>query len=460
VLAGAFDPDTPPTPRRTPRDRARLTHAQLSIWLAEQIRPRSCLHNESAAFRLTGPLDAERLVRALVEAAGGHEALRCRVAEAPAGGDEPVLVFADADGTPTPVDVVVLDDARQLAAAIAAAVAVPFDLAVAPLARGTLFRLGADEHVLLVVAHHLVIDAWGFGVLLEDVAARYDAPAAGSPGSAGTPATTGFASFADFADWERSAFAADRHLGYWRERLAAPLPPLAFPSADARGPRVGGRGATAGRLRSVRVPADVSTRLSTLARENATSLSALLLTAYCTVVARCTGQYALDVGIPVAVRNQPGLARLVGPLLNVIVHRCVLDPDADFASALRHTAAAFKEDLRHRDTPWELVRREIGAAWNRAGAAQAFQLLFAFHSGPDTILRLPGVRVERIASHSGAAKYDLSLFAHRSPTGELELSLEHRTSVLDDASAADLARSLLCLLHAVAEHTDRTQARP
>ena len=38
-----------------------------------------------------------------------------------------------------------------------------------------LLRLGADDHVLLLILHHIIIDGWSIGILMEEVSELYSA---------------------------------------------------------------------------------------------------------------------------------------------------------------------------------------------------------------------------------------------------------------------------------------------
>ena len=56
-------------------------------------------------------------------------------------------------------------EARRL---IAADTQRPFDLEVGPLFRANLLRLGQEEHILLLMTHHIVSDGWSSGLLRRE----------------------------------------------------------------------------------------------------------------------------------------------------------------------------------------------------------------------------------------------------------------------------------------------------
>ncbi|GAA0280005.1 hypothetical protein GCM10010302_17200 [Streptomyces polychromogenes] len=440
---------------RAGRDRAPLGHAQAAIWRAEQVRPGTALHNETAAFHVTGPLDPGALERALADLAVRHEIMRCSIAVDADG--EPWQHFADQVGS-----TVVLEDLRalpaedregHLAERVARAASVPFDLSRPPLLRTRLFRVGDERHLLMFVAHHIVVDAWAFGVFLEALAERYaaavgDASAEeGTDGADGTPAPR--IDFGDYAAWQRTAGPAEGGTEYWRERLGGDLPVLELP-ADHPHPD---RSDLSGTVHRATLPAELVSRLSALGRSETATLPTVLLTAFCAVLQRFSGQDDLVVGMPVATRNLPRLSSVIGPLLNVMAHRADLSGEPTFREALRRTRLALKADLAHRDTPFDTVVTELGHSAG-PGRTPLFQVMYAFHSGPATTLRLPGLETVPALSHSGTAKYDLSLFLRPRPSGELELDLEYRTGLFGAGTAASLADALLCLVRAAADEPD------
>ena len=119
--------------------------------------------------RLRGAPDRAALQAALQALVERHEALRTTFAEHPDGGVEQRI----APRLALPLELLDRRGVVQanLQAELAASVAQPFDLSRGPLLRATLVRAGAEEHVLLLVMHHIIADGWSIAVLLSEPAA-------------------------------------------------------------------------------------------------------------------------------------------------------------------------------------------------------------------------------------------------------------------------------------------------
>ena len=57
----------------------------------------------------------------------------------------------------------------------------PFDLALGPLMRAALLRLASASTLLYYNVHHIAYDGWSMGIFVRELAALYDAFAAGRP---------------------------------------------------------------------------------------------------------------------------------------------------------------------------------------------------------------------------------------------------------------------------------------
>ncbi|MFC5891186.1 condensation domain-containing protein, partial [Kitasatospora aburaviensis] len=198
-----------------------LSFAQEGLWFLHRLAPEAPDYTAALAWRVAGELDPARLDRALGQLAARHESLRTtfplvdaqpvqRVDAAPAV----TAVRHDLRGLDDPYGEAVRQAAEELHR--------PFDLAAGPLVRVTLWRTGADEHLLVLALHHIVSDGWSLGVLVRELGALYEGRALPD-----LPIQ-----YADFADWQRRELAGatlERGLDYWRKRLAA-LPALELPT--------------------------------------------------------------------------------------------------------------------------------------------------------------------------------------------------------------------------------------
>jgi acyl carrier protein len=190
-----------PPLRRVPRDGPLpLSYAQQRLWFLDRLVPGNPFYNATAAVRLKGTLDREMLEGSLDEVIKRHESLRTTFLEVDGhaaqviGEAWPVnLKFVDFTGR--------ADQEETLQRLATEETQRPFDLILGPLMRVVLVRLNEREHVLLLTLHHIIFDAWSFGILLQDTATLYEAAIAGKP----SLLTELPVQYADFAVWQGSA---------------------------------------------------------------------------------------------------------------------------------------------------------------------------------------------------------------------------------------------------------------
>jgi non-ribosomal peptide synthase protein (TIGR01720 family) len=177
--------------------------------------------NQSLLLELSAGVDEQALSRALEELLTFHDALRMRFEQADGqwrGHGAPAGLAAFLDHR----DLSGVDPAAQAAAmeTIAAEVHAGFDIERGPLLAAVLFTRGEGlRPCLFLAAHHLVIDAVSWRILLDDLDTAYGQALSGDPVDLG-PATT------SYQDWSRrlGEFAAagklDGELDHWADALA------------------------------------------------------------------------------------------------------------------------------------------------------------------------------------------------------------------------------------------------
>ncbi|MFF2751299.1 amino acid adenylation domain-containing protein [Kitasatospora sp. NPDC058048] len=428
---------------------------QERMWLIERLSNGPAMYNVHEVFRLRGPLDVAALGHSLTELVRRHEVLR--------------TAFPERDGRPVPsveparpLDLPVTDlraepaehRTRLALDLVHAEILRPFDLATAPLLRAALLRVDEDEHVLVVVVHHIAVDGWSMPLLWDDLSAMYRSRLEGREHEL-PPLRI---QYADFAHWQRARLSGERlqrQLDYWSAQLSG-LSPLDLPTDRPRGPVRAGRGERI----TFTVPEELAGRLRLLGRRHGATMFMTLLAAFQALLARYSGQSDVAVGTPVAGRTRPELDPLVGSFINTVVIRTDLAGDPSFAELLDRVRRTAADAYAHQDVPFERLVQELRPA-RGLDRNPLFQVMFAGLSDPTASLRLPGTEVERIEVDNGTAKVDLSLVIADGPagTGGTTGTVAFDTDLFDRASVERLVGHYLRLLDAAAGDPDRPVSR-
>ncbi|WP_267965273.1 condensation domain-containing protein, partial [Streptomyces sp. NRRL F-5123] len=252
-----------------------LSPAQERLWFMHRLDPQDASYNMWMTKRLRGPLDERALRHALDAVTARHEILRTRFPEI----DGAAAAIVEPP-SPVPVESLTAADEEAALALVAARTNTALDLGAAPPLRASLIRLGADDHVLCLVMHHILGDGWSLNILYDELAALYS-------GRELPPLPV---QFGDIALWQRGQDTTDA-LAYWQQRLAEPTT-LALPQDRPRHavPRRSG-GRTVFRLDEAETAA-----LARLGREHGSTMFMVLLAAYQALLARHTGQNDILVG--------------------------------------------------------------------------------------------------------------------------------------------------------------------
>jgi hypothetical protein len=435
-----------PRPRGTT---APLSSAQHGLWFFHELEGPSGGYNLPGDLRLVGPLDAVALERAIGEIVARHEVLRSTFG-APDG--VPVQTIHPATGFTLPrIDLRRTDaDARdaELSRLAAAHVEAPFDLERGPLLRVTLVRLEDAVHVLLVTMHHIVADGWSMGIFVKELAAIYDAFAAGRP----SPLPPLPLQYADFALWQRETLTAEvvgTELAYWTRRLAGAPAVLELPTDRPRGAAVTARGDS----EWFTVDAAVSERLKALGVRAGTTLFAVLAAAFGSLLSRYCGQTDLVIGTPVATRHHRELEALIGLCINTVPLRIDVGGNPAFGALLARVRAVTREAFEHQALPFEKLVEELRPRRD-AHRNPLVQVLFALQNAPVTSAGVPGLVIEPLSFAAIPTAFDLMVTMAEAPEGLTGTAI-YATDLFERATVALMMAHFRAILEAVAADPER-----
>lgn len=414
-----------------------LTERQRGLWFETVLMADAPVHQLARALRLDATVPDERLERALRRLVRRHPALRTGFAVR----DGQPGFRVDRDG-PVPSWRDAPPSAAGLAESLRSEADRPFDLLSERPVRFVVFRLATGQRVLLVVAHHLVVDFWSLVVLVRDLAAELTATGAAAEPAADTPVAA-----PPSGDPGRSR-------RYWRETLDGAPDLLDLPLAGER-PQ---RRTAPGERREFRLPGELTAPLRALAGAYGCTVFQVLLSAFQLLLHRYTGQRDLVVGTLLAARQSPELAERVGYLVDLlpIRSRCVGTEAA--STFMRRTAGTVRDAIAHADYPYHRIVSDLGHERD-AARAPLVQALFVLHReyGGDAeglralALDLParldlgGVAVDTLPVERRWSAFDLSLSMVELDGGFAGV-WEYRTDLLDPETVAGLTDAFSTLL--------------
>ncbi|MGY2378631.1 condensation domain-containing protein, partial [Pseudomonas sp. SDO524_S393] len=419
-----------------------LSYAQERQWFLWQLDPDSAAYHVPGALRLRGRLDKAALQRSFDTLVARHESLRTRLQLDEEQRSQQVLDHGVIEIAESAVD------ETQLQARVEAEIARPFDLQQGPLLRVSLLALGEEDHVLVLVQHHIVSDGWSMGVMVQELMRLYAAYSLGQDCElAPLPIQ-----YADYALWQRRWMEAGekaRQLTYWRELLGGTQPVLELPFDHPRPAQQSFRGAR----QDIALEPALVAGLKSLAQREGVTLFMLLLAAFQAFLYRYSGQSDIRVGVPIANRNRVETESLIGFFVNTQVLKADLDGQMTFAQLLQHTKRRALEAQAHQDLPFEQLVEALQPE-RSLSHNPLFQVMFNHQANPQTAAhRLPGLQVSHLEWASQTAQFDLSLDTQETGDG-VWASLTYATDLFDAPTAARMLRHWLSLLRsAVANST-------
>ncbi len=323
----------------------------------------------------------------------------------------------------------------------------PFDLTRAPLLRATLLRLGADDHVFVLIRHHIINDATSNDLFNGELGLLYHTLRRGAPHGLTPPPIQ----YADFAEWQRRSLASpelERQRRYWTGALADAPAVLDLPADRPRPPVQSFNGALASR----RISGPVLAELDALARRSRASNFMVLLAAFNVLLFRYTGRDDVVVGTPIANRP-PELDAVIGFFVNTLALRMRIDPTAGFSDVVARARDVTLDAFDNAELPFEHLVEALHPERNLSHTP-IVNIFFVMQSGYETALILDGVMVKPVEFERTTAKFDLTLFV-RNDADCLTCTFEYNSDLFDASTIERMLGHFETLLHAVACEPDR-----
>ncbi|GAB2731747.1 non-ribosomal peptide synthetase [Kitasatospora kifunensis] len=427
-------------------------------WYFEEFPDTPGHFNQSLFLELDAEVDAEALRAAFAAVLDHHDILRMRAERV--GGTwrqrNTAAVDTPVDGTVfETVDLSALDGAEQEEAMRAAITAAQtgFDIRTGPLFKGVLFALDCDRAPrLFLAAHHYVVDAVSWRVILADLDTGHRQAARGQKVDLGAKSTS-------FKDWSHRLTALvadggfDAELAYWAQAEKATVDAATLP-VDLQGANTAGSARTLTR----RLSADLTDALLRKVPEAyRTQVNDVLLSALARVLRDWAGGT-----VPVELEGHGredlfgdvDLSRTVGWFTTVFPAVLELPEGSDWGAALK----TVKEQLRtmpSRGLGYGALRYlgEVGALGRGRQCQVGFNYHGRFDAGTGDAGLFRGWCENPVPDRSPEqARQCLIEVTGMIRDGELEFGWEYSGNVHHEETVAQLAEAFLAALEQIIEH--------
>ncbi|MEV7657708.1 amino acid adenylation domain-containing protein [Streptomyces anulatus] len=445
-----------------------LSAAQRRMWFAQQRDPRSAAYNICAGFVIGGELDPERLRRGFEAVVARQDILR-------------TVYRTDADSMPVQLVLpsvelpwetadcqdasygdcrgVVPDDGDRdevdrLASAFGRRT---FDLAADCPLRLLLVRVAPDEHVLVLVVHHIAVDDLSWAPLFHEVAAHYRAETEGLPDPGVAPSVR----YAEFARWDQERASSGHFaesLEHWRRALTPWPPPVGLPAeSGAAGSGPDGEGVR----RRVLLSPRTGTGIAELAKSSGASLFMTTLACVTAVLGRYSGADDITVGTVTVNRSRPELEPLIGNFGNTVMLRTAVGDNPRFLDLLTGVREVCVDAFGQQEVPFDQVV-EAGRPPRRRDGAGLFNVMFTQRG--QTLpcdVDFPGQRWREYPVFNGSTRFDLAVEVVSGDDGRLTVTATGAHRIFDAEGLDRLLGHVSTLMDAVvADPTRRVGELP
>ncbi|CAH9050273.1 Linear gramicidin synthase subunit D [Pseudoalteromonas holothuriae] len=396
-----------------------LSYSQQRLWFLSQLEGGEASYNLPLAMEIRGPLMLDALKLALKDLVVRHTILRTKFVN---NAGHPAQTILENVNLPIAYFDVAHWSEQQLQDTLNSECRRAFSFNDDLLIRATIYEQNPQQHILMLVLHHIITDGWSNGILQRDLISLYRVRA--------TTETLVLPDlpiqYIDFAAWQRGKKQDfTEQLKYWQQKLAnmnAVMPmPLDGERADAQ--HTGANLMTSLSKEQVK-------RLETLAANHDVTTFMVLLSAFQAVLSHYCGNDDIALGTVVANRPHSDLENVVGFFTNTLVVRDRVDRQQSFLHALMHTKTTLLDAYKNQDVPFEQVVEHV-CPKRPEYASPLVQVMFVLQNAQQVQFNdesVEGLEISPVPWDYGQSKFDLTVSLQSDASG-MQIHFEYKSDL-------------------------------
>lgn len=438
-----------------------LSAGQQSLWFMQQVAPGSAAYNIAVAVRVVSEINLKALGDAFQALTDRHAMLRTTFSASQGEPFQRVLksyavLFEIEDAS----SLTNYEIERRLEEEAHTA----FNFQEHPPFKVKLYIRSDLEHILLLVAHHIVADLWSLALLLDELGPLYSLYRSGQHPQL-EPLRF---QYTDYVRWESERIAGpegDRLCGFWCKQLSSAETTLDLPSDR---PRPKFQSFEGGSI-IFRINSELTGKIKQIGQEQDATLYMTLMAAFQVLLHRYSAQTEFVVGSPASGRSRIETANIVGYFVNPLVIRAIVSGAESFNDILLRTRQTVIEALDHESYPFPLLVKQLQPERDMS-RSPIFQVMFVLQrtnmlardgiapflmNTEGSSIKLGELAIESMILEKKAAQFDLSLSI--AETGnEMLGSFEYSTDLFDPSTIQRMSEHFEMLLRSIVRDPTRS----
>ncbi|HDR6389537.1 non-ribosomal peptide synthetase [Bacillus cereus] len=387
-------------PKRTNQQEYPLSYAQERMWFASELNPTSAAYNIPLAIRIMGNVDLEKLSHAFNSVIKKHEILRAQFMNENGGPVQRIFPFRSVNmKIVSMVDKSVADQEIIVKKLVNKTASNPINLQSEQLFNITVFKLSEEEHILLIVMHHIIFDGWSTGLLMKEISEVYR--------NGKITVDDLVIQYADYSAWQKEKMengGYQRQVEYWKNKIGSNPPELNLPLDYSR-PK---NQMFEGDIYRFELPVNLVDAVKQMSREKRVSPFVILLSSYYIFLYKYTGQKELILGVPVSNRQHVEIEPLIGCIANTIPLKVFIESQKTVTELIQQVNKATLEAQDHQELPFDKLVDELKI--NRTlSLSPVFQSMFVYQQNQQSILELDDCVFIPYDVETKTSKFDLSV---------------------------------------------------
>jgi len=421
---------------------------QEQFWLINKLQPNNPAYNIPSLFYLKGNLNIEALKKSLDEIVCRHDIYRTTFSRE--GNQLYQIVEKETKLTLQSVklnNIVQKEKKNQINYLVHQKITTPFDLANGPLLSVTLFYLGEQEYVLLLMMHHVITDLRSKQLFALELSALYTAFDSNKP----IPLSTPTQQYKDFASWQHKWLKEEQCYimgDYWQRSLKDYSGYLNLPTDIPRPPvhKISGNAC------SFHLSKYFTTSLKKFSQSKTSNIFLILLTTYYILLFRYTDQNDIIAGVPLTNRRKDIHKNIAGCFVNILPIAIRISGNQNFEAVLKQIRQAMLGAHRNQELPFDSIFKKL-LPQRDLSFNPLFQTGFTFE--PPMELDLYNIEITPEKIHNQGAQLDL-FFTLWEKDEEIQGFVEFNTELFEESTINRLISCYEALLQEIVSHPEDT----